>query len=401
MVLVFPAGFTDRPKRLPLTIFALIIAIAASGLTWLVLLSRHEFSPTTKQLWFETLGYDPAKATWWSAFTSLLIHADFFHAFVNLFGLWLFGWFVEMAMGWRYFVVFALLAHLLALKVQTLFWAWKGQSDPPILVGSSALVAFCAGAFCVRFRDVKVKWQMLRGWQWGKNEITTPIWWLAAFWLACQFALLALHSADKPAVAHISSFLFGVTTAFGLGWHKQAKLDQLKRMAKQAERENRWLEAANFWLQVSQLNSNDVAALLSAVRNFLLGKDWKMAEQTLWKAIERFVWDEMAVQEASQIALSDGAKNLSPEIAFSLAEQLERYRQYNEALALFQIASQKPNFAKAPQALLKATELFWRLGAEDKARQTLHLFWLKYGQTHWRHEASTLAVQFRQRGEKQ
>lgn len=401
MVLVVPSGLTERPKNLPFAILALTVAISVMELVRFVFLSRHEFSVGAKEFWFETFGYDPVKAVWWSAFTSLLVHADFLHAAVNLFGLWLFGWFVELGMGWKRFVFFAYIAHLTALKAQTEFWLWQSQNEPPILVGSSALVAFCSGAFCIRFREIGMKWRMFLGWRWQERKFAFPIWWLAAFWFAIQLAYLALNSAEKPALAHILSFALGASTALLLGWHWQGKSEGLRQEAKKAEGEKRWLKAAELWSQVAQLNPNEFSAKLAAARNFLVSGDLQTAEKFLRETVERFVWDEKTIQEASKLASMEEAKILPAELAFSLAEQLERHKRYSEAIGLFQIACEVPNFSKAPQALLKTAELFWKLGAEDRARQTLHLFWLRYGQTHWGHQASSLVAQFRQRGEQQ
>ncbi|MCS7191514.1 MAG: rhomboid family intramembrane serine protease [Armatimonadetes bacterium] len=399
MILIFPVGLTERPKRLPLTIVSFTLAVATMFLAQFVFLSRQEFAPTAKEIWFEMFGYDPEKPNWWSAFTGLLVHANFSHFAVNLLGLWLFGWFVELEMGWKRFLAFASLAHFVALKAQTWFWLWQGQFEPPILVGSSAIVAFCAGAFCIRFRNVGVKWLMFYGRHWRKREFTTPVWWLAAFWLAGQFALLS-YGADKTAIAHIASFAIGILTAFGFNWHNQAKLEQLERKAMKAESERHWLEAAEFWSQLAKLKTKEIFAFLAAARNFLAGGNLAMAERNFQEAIKHFLWDEKAIQEACKIALMDEVQNLSAEIVFTLAEQLERHRCYREALRLFQLSSEALDFPKSPQALLKAAELFWRLGYEDKASQCLHLFWLKYSQTHWRQEASSLAAQFRKRGER-
>jgi len=90
---------------------------------------------------------------------------------------------------------------------------------------------------------------------------------------------------------------------------------------------------------------------------------------------------------------------LPKELLFSLAEQMERSRADADALLLFQHLAEVAQFSRAPQALLKVAALYWRLKDKERARQTLHRFWLHYGNTPWRQEAALLAAQLLGRGE--
>ncbi|MFN3422282.1 MAG: rhomboid family intramembrane serine protease, partial [Armatimonadota bacterium] len=324
---------------------------------------------------------------------------DFWHGIVNLLGLWLFGWFVEAESGWRRFLLLSLLAHLTALKVQTVFWVWQGHSEPVRLAGSSAVVAFSMGAFCVRFRDVKVKWRLLYGWRWRKGDFEIPLWWLIVPWLFGQIWALTFKIADKPTIAHLTSFAFGVFTALLLRWHHVALCERLQREADLAEKGGRWFEAAKIWSQISQRMPANPRFWLATSHNFLRMGEFSKAQEALGKALGNLIWDERALQRACQIATEPSIQNLPAETIFALAEQLERNRRYREALQLFKKVAEAREFSKAPQALLKVAELYWRLGDEGKARQALHLFWLRYSQTHWRREAADLAAQIRWRGE--
>ncbi|MCX7969244.1 MAG: rhomboid family intramembrane serine protease [Armatimonadetes bacterium] len=399
MTIIVPMGLTEKPKRLPATLTVLTISIWLMAVVQFVFLSRHEFAPTAKELWFEILSYDPTRPQWWKAVTSLLIHADFWHGIVNLAGLWLFGWFVEVAMGWQRFAFLTLIAHLLALKAQESFWLWQGHNEPSQLVGSSAIVAFSMGAFCLRFPNVGLKWKAFYGWRWGKREFFTPLWWLVAFWLIGQLWAFFFQSPYKPAVAHLTSFSFGLVVALSLGWHRVALWDRLQREAELAEREERWLAAAEIWSQISNQMPTNTFALLAASHNFLLANELSRAQEMLEKAIGQLIWDERALQRACQISSEPLIQNLPAETVFALAEQLERHHRYRESLQLFKKVEEVSKFNKAPQALLKVVELYWRLGEEAKARHALHRFWLLYGQTHWRQKATDLAAQIRWRGE--
>ena len=400
MVLIVPVGLSERPSRLPKGLIVLTIAFWLAALAQFAFLSRNDFAPAAKEQWFELFGYDPAKPHWWKAFTALLVHADFWHSIVNLAGLWLFGWFVEAEMSWQKFLVFGLIAHLIALKAQGMFWLWQGHPDLSQLVGSSAIVAFTMGTFCVRFRHIGLKWRAIYEWRWRSQEFNTPLWLLVAFWLVVQIWLLVSQKPEKPVIAHLTGFIVGVIVALGLGWHRAATRDQLKRRAEMAEQEGRWAEAASIWFQLAHHSQNTSTNWLAAAHNFLKAGESERAEEAIRKSLGHLVWDESALTKACKIVTEPKVQDLMPETLFSFAEQLERHRCYHEALTLFQKISEVAEFKGAPQALLKVAELHWRLGEEEKARQALHLFWLRYSQTPWRQKAAELVAQLTRRGEK-
>ncbi len=400
MMLIAPVGLSERPKDFPKGLTALTVAVWLAALSQFVFLSRSDFAPEVKEQWFELFGYDPAKPHWWKALTALLVHADFWHSIVNLAGLWLFGWFVESELGWQKFLALGLVAHLIALKAQEAFWLWQGHLDLSRLVGSSAMVAFTMGTFCVRFRHIGLRWRAIYGWRWRTQEFSTPLWLLIALWLVAQIWSLVSQNPEKPVIAHLTSFAIGAIVAFGLGWHQLAICDQMKRRAEMAEREGRWEEAASIWCQLALRSQNPSADWLAAAHNFLKGGKREKAEEAICKSLGHLFWSESALNRACQIAAELKVQDLSPEILLSLAEQLERHRRYFEALTLFQKVAEVAEFKGAPQALLKVAELSWKLGEEGKSRQALHLFWLRYSQTPWRQKAAELAAQLRWRGEK-
>ena len=298
MMLIVPIGLSERPKHLPKGLIALTVAVWLAALAQFAFLSRNDFAPAAKEQWFELFGYDPAKPHWWKAFTALLVHADFWHSIVNLVGLWLFGWFVEAEMNWQKFLVFGLIAHLTALKAQGAFWLWQGYPDPSWLVGSSAMVAFTMGTFCIRFRHIGLRWRAIYGWCWKTQDFSTPLWLLVALWLIAQILLLVSRHPEKPVIAHLTSFAVGVIIAFGLGWHQVAICDRLKRQAEVAEREGKWEEAAFIWCQLALCSQNPSAYWLAAAHNFLKAGKQEKAEEAICKSLEHLFWNESALDRA-------------------------------------------------------------------------------------------------------
>lgn len=155
----------------------------------------------------QVLGFVPGRALDHRLLTSLFLHGDFMHLFVNMLFLFLVGCNVEDQWGrWRFSLfyvvggVVANLAHALALP----------SSDLP-LVGASGAVAAVMAAFVVFHALVKIRF----------------FWWLILFdffelpaivpigaWLAFQlYDAFATPDSVVAYWAHIGGFAFGLAVA--------------------------------------------------------------------------------------------------------------------------------------------------------------------------------------------
>src|SRR5215467_9665936 len=96
---------------------------------------------------FDTYGLVPAYFTWLSAITAMFLHSGWLHIIGNLWSLWIFGDDVEDRMGHGRYLVFYLLAGLVANLAQT----WANPHSPVPLVGASGAIAGVMGAYLVMF----------------------------------------------------------------------------------------------------------------------------------------------------------------------------------------------------------------------------------------------------------
>jgi membrane associated rhomboid family serine protease len=94
-----------------------------------------------------TAGLVPAHFSWVSAVTAIFVHAGWLHIGGNMLTLWIFGDNVEDRTGHGGFLIFYLLAGLVANLAQT--WADPGSVMP--LVGASGAIAAVMGAYLVLY----------------------------------------------------------------------------------------------------------------------------------------------------------------------------------------------------------------------------------------------------------
>jgi membrane associated rhomboid family serine protease len=97
-------------------------------------------------------GLIPVHFSWVSAVTSIFLHAGWLQLVSNIWALWIFGDNVEDRMGHGRFLVFYLLAGLVAGLAQT----YADPYTPVPLVGASGAVAGVLGAYLVLFPQSRV-----------------------------------------------------------------------------------------------------------------------------------------------------------------------------------------------------------------------------------------------------
>ena len=148
------------------------------------------------------------------AFSSMFMHASWEHILGNMLFLWIFGNNIEDALGRVRFLVWYLIAGLVATATQTVVTLVAGNVQDASIpsIGASGAIAGVLGAYFVllpRARVLTVIFFIIR-------EI--PAMWFLAVWIGLQLwsgglTLLAPQSGGGTAFfAHIGGFLFGIAT---------------------------------------------------------------------------------------------------------------------------------------------------------------------------------------------
>jgi len=149
---------------------------------------------------------------WWATvFTSMFLHGGILHIAFNMLFLWIFGNNVEDSMGRPRFVLFYLLAGIVAAYTQALLTA--GSTVPAI--GASGAIAGVLGGYLLLYPRARVLTVVLIILFFTIIEIPAAI--LLAIWFALQF-LPALGQVTTSAAggegvaywAHVGGFAFGL-----------------------------------------------------------------------------------------------------------------------------------------------------------------------------------------------
>jgi len=136
-------------------------------------------------------------------FSSLFIHASFFHLFGNLWFLWLFGDNVEAKIGRLKFLVLYFLSGFGSL---ILFSLMAENKNVPV-VGSSGAVSGILGAYSVLFPKNKIKALVPIFYFW--KVVYLPAIFYVGIWFLYQFLSLSQDSSIAY-WAHIGGFLTGI-----------------------------------------------------------------------------------------------------------------------------------------------------------------------------------------------
>ncbi len=122
------------------------------GLNVLVFLYENSLGDRQLQRLFFEYGLVPAAPSLVTAISSMFLHDGWLHIGGNMLSLWIFGDNVEDRMGHGRFIVFYLLAGLVAALTQTIVSA----GSPLPLIGASGAIAGVMGAYLVLFPHSRV-----------------------------------------------------------------------------------------------------------------------------------------------------------------------------------------------------------------------------------------------------
>jgi membrane associated rhomboid family serine protease len=143
---------------------------------------------------------------WFTAWTSMFMHAGWMHLIGNMFFLYVFADNIEARIGTIKFIMFYFLGGLAAALGQTIF---NIESVIP-MVGASGCISACLGAYLVMFPKNKVKLLLI------VFVVNVPAFLFLGFWTLQQFAAgygSFVKTQDTGGVAyfaHIGGLILGL-----------------------------------------------------------------------------------------------------------------------------------------------------------------------------------------------
>jgi len=143
----------------------------------------------------------PEKNVWVAAISSMFLHGGLLHLGGNMLFLWVFGNNIEDHLGRAKYLVFYLIAGVVATVAHV-----AGDPDSIIpVIGASGAVAGVMGAYLVWFPWAKIKTLAII------ILVDLKAWMVLAFWFGSQFFI---SPSDGVAwLAHVGGFVFGAIIA--------------------------------------------------------------------------------------------------------------------------------------------------------------------------------------------
>lgn len=215
MFVLLPVGVNYQTNRLPIVTFVIM------GINVLVYLAGLPFElrgDEESMNWiYENLWLIPASSSWYAYFTSMFVHAGFFHLLGNMIYLFLFGSCVEDFIGWWKFLLFYLLGGLVAAYTHIAASPDHFASEIG-LGGASGAVTACIAGFLILFHRLEIEFKYF-GWFFFRifsGEFSLAAWIVISFWFAKDLLFAALTMASETTgggvafAAHVGGFLAGL-----------------------------------------------------------------------------------------------------------------------------------------------------------------------------------------------
>lgn len=205
----------DNPtSSVPLVTIGIIV-LATAVYIWEV------FSPSEQQQIAYSYGSIPHHLLSWekgqpvhpvaTVFSSMFLHGGLLHLGGNMLYLWIFGDNIEDRLGHIRFLVFYLLAGVVAAYAQAI-------SSPDSLIpmiGASGAVSGVLGAYILLFPHARVHTLLFFGFFWTVVRVPAVV--IIGFWIILQLVngMISKGIVSQGGVAwfaHIGGFLFGLLT---------------------------------------------------------------------------------------------------------------------------------------------------------------------------------------------
>jgi len=141
-------------------------------------------------------------------FTSLFLHANFWHLLGNIWFLWVFGDNLERKLGGFKFLLF----YLLCGAGAALLYAFSAVNQDIPVIGASGAISGVMGGYLVFFARNKIKTLVPLIFIWTLASV--PAVFFIIFWFVLQIVGVLVGSGDMVAYwGHIGGFAAGIALA--------------------------------------------------------------------------------------------------------------------------------------------------------------------------------------------
>lgn len=331
--------------------------------------------------------------TW---FTSMFLHTDPFHIGFNMFFLWLFGSFVEDALGSVKYLGLYVAGGLAASVIDGLFGVLVTPQYAGVpSVGASGALAAIMGLFMVRFYKHKVRIAyFVMIWLYPKWGVWRPtglvaigLWFLGELWSGLWLATGTFTGVANW--AHIGGLVFGAAAGLMIGAKFDADTEYLADEATEWSISGSHDIAAAKYEQLVERTPDDPEALLGEAKALFGSRDGDIGRgvEDLRRAVELLVsrgdqhrvllaWEELRGLAAGKPI---DAKTLVT--AASIAESHARPDLASEAY--WRVVAEHAGTREAERALFRLAHVYLAAGMHAEARDCWGRFCTAHPHSEW------------------
>lgn len=343
------------------------------------------------------LGFVPNIHGFYTWFTSMFLHADFFsHLLWNMCFLWLFGSMLEDALGRLKFSLIYLTSGLAACLAHAGIIALflPSLSSTP-LIGASGAIAGLLGVFAIRFYKNKISVAylvlILFYIRWGIFEITSLL--FLSLWIGRELlsGLLQLGGSASQVAhwAHIGGFLFGMAVALVFRFKNDANTEYLTEEAASWSRMGIHAGASSKYEKLIENNPEEGSHYQELAKSMLFSESGEKVKivENYKKAIGCYLKAQkrqetfIAYQELCD-AYSDIV--LEPKTQLSMASLCEGNYQYQLAVEAYRkLIDNYQGSKEAEKAMFRLAHVYLKMGLVEEADTSWKQFVEKYPRSQW------------------
>jgi membrane associated rhomboid family serine protease len=357
----------------------------------------QEYQEKQSNLIFEQLGFKPKEFNIMKMFTSMFVHANFFHLLFNMLFLWLVGCNIEDSWSWKVFLGLYLLAGVVAI----LFHAVAFPKSEVPLIGASGAIAGVMGAFMIRHYKTKIRiayfiWFFITRPFLGTFSIYAGI--ALPFWFLEQIfgATWSVGEAGTAYWAHIGGFIFGAAIGLSLkflglekkyiapmveeSFEKLKASPKMKEAYKKLDSEDRGGAIPLLLAVISEEPQNYDAPLMLARMYCEKGSldDALVMYNKALTIVLRIEDTEIITALYEELKEKVFIQKLSDKNIYNLAQFFEKVSKYAEAVKLYGIyVNNFPASAIRPKAIYRIYMLFKEKLNEQSLAQSARAFLIK------------------------
>ncbi len=314
----------------------------------------EKYKKNHENLVFNQLGVTPARFNFLKLFSSLFVHANFFHILFNMLFLWLVGCNIEDDWSWKVFLGLYIISGLVAGIFHCIAFP---HSQVP-LIGASGAIAGVMGAFMVRHFKTKIRFAyflfiFIRPY-FGTFSVYAGI--ALPIWFVQQIFGASWGGESGTAYwAHIGGFIFGAAIGASFKYFGIEKKyiepmveDSFEKLplSPRMKEAHALLDAGDveaampLVLRVISEESQNVDARLVAARIFRQKDEMKNATYMYDKALEvalRTGNADLVIGLRDELQEYGLLRDISEKNLYGLAVFLEQIGRYEEAVRIYGI----------------------------------------------------------------